>query len=163
MLTVTLPVPLRAGGRRADGARVGVLEDPLSWQPGERLYRNRPRYVLRRQAQARSAYGIHPVLGREYVEKALKGNLQEWSQAEHKHCTELQGQLESAEKGCRHPASSGEAGRWSFGVSRSDGKGKPDQMKYPSCHWKGRSRLKNGGPELKGSPLTLGFSYLYLK
>lgn len=37
MLKATLQVPLRAGGCRADRAREGVLEDPLSWQPGEYL------------------------------------------------------------------------------------------------------------------------------
>lgn len=111
-LKAILQVPLRAGGCGAEGAREGVLEVPLSWQPGEHLYRKCPGYMLR-QAQARSAHGLWPVLGRVCGE-CQEGNLEGWSQAEHKHCTELQGQLESTEikaveKGCGHPGNSGEA------------------------------------------------------
>lgn len=69
---------MEASKWQKNAARKGVLEDPLSWQPGEHLYKICPGYMLVRQA---AAQGICPVLGKEHVEKAREGNLSGWSQA----------------------------------------------------------------------------------
>lgn len=83
-----------------NAARKGILEDPLSWQPGEHLYKICAGYMLVRQA---AAQGICPVLGKEHVEKAREGTCQGGARL----FWELQGRLESAEleavgKECGH-------------------------------------------------------------